>query len=197
MPTTKTKTPRKRARTISETKFISVLTELLPKAVEEGTEELRRSLSMTDRGVGGLERLYEGIREELTRVQVRLDNSVVHGIQPGELKRTLGLNVPETEDRFDAANKGSDGELRTMMGQDVEPEPDEIAPEPDDPWAHRTVGMRCRTCMWFVGKPGEVKQAGTSTIQDFTKGRCRRRCPTMNGYPVVFEHDWCGDHKLA
>jgi hypothetical protein len=27
-------------------------------------------------------------------------------------------------------------------------------------------------------------------------GRCRRRCPTMNGYPVVFSNDWCGDHKL-
>ncbi len=27
-------------------------------------------------------------------------------------------------------------------------------------------------------------------------GRCRRRAPTMNGYPAVFENDWCGDHKL-
>lgn len=27
-------------------------------------------------------------------------------------------------------------------------------------------------------------------------GRCRRYAPTMNGYPVVFTHDWCGDHKL-
>jgi hypothetical protein len=27
-------------------------------------------------------------------------------------------------------------------------------------------------------------------------GRCRRHAPTMNGYPVVFEDDWCGDHKL-
>lgn len=27
-------------------------------------------------------------------------------------------------------------------------------------------------------------------------GRCRRHAPTMNGYPVVFVNDWCGDHKL-
>ena len=23
----------------------------------------------------------------------------------------------------------------------------------DDPWAHRSKGMRCKTCMWFAGKP--------------------------------------------
>lgn len=27
-------------------------------------------------------------------------------------------------------------------------------------------------------------------------GRCRRRAPTMSGYPAVFEDDWCGDHKV-
>ena len=27
-------------------------------------------------------------------------------------------------------------------------------------------------------------------------GRCRRHAPTMNGYPVIFMSDWCGDHKL-
>lgn len=56
----------------------------------------------------------------------------------------------------------------------------------NDPWAHRSEGMHCRTCMWFIEKIG-----GTSGI-----GRCRRHAPTMNGYPVVFRHDWCGDHKL-
>ena len=53
-----------------------------------------------------------------------------------------------------------------------------------DPWKHRSTGMRCSTCMWFVEK-------GTGDV-----GRCRRHAPTMNGYPVVFENDWCGDHKL-
>lgn len=42
--------------------------------------------------------------------------------------------------------------------------------------------MTCKTCMWFAPK-GNL-------------GRCRRHAPTMNGYPVVFLDDWCGDHKL-
>ena len=56
-----------------------------------------------------------------------------------------------------------------------------------DPWAHRSEGMRCKSCMWFA-----PKQAG----QFIHLGRCRRHAPTMNGYPVVFVNDWCGDHKL-
>jgi len=52
-----------------------------------------------------------------------------------------------------------------------------------DPWAHRAVTMRCHTCMWFVPKSECI-------------GRCRRHAPTMNGYPVVYDTDWCGDHKL-
>lgn len=51
-----------------------------------------------------------------------------------------------------------------------------------DPWAHRSAGMRCATCMWFAPK-GAL-------------GRCRRHAPTLGGYPVVFSTDWCGDHKL-
>jgi len=27
-------------------------------------------------------------------------------------------------------------------------------------------------------------------------GRCRRHAPSMNGYPVVYLDDWCGDHKI-
>ena len=56
-----------------------------------------------------------------------------------------------------------------------------------DPWAHRSDRMRCKSCMWFA-----PKQAGQFTHI----GRCRRHAPTMNGYPVVFVNDWCGDHKL-
>jgi hypothetical protein len=74
------------------------------------------------------------------------------------------------------------------------PQQDQCAKEPaqcntgsvaPDPWAHRSIGMRCSTCMWYVPK------AGGAPI-----GRCRRHAPTMNGYPVVFETDFCGDHKL-
>ena len=53
----------------------------------------------------------------------------------------------------------------------------------EDNWQHRAAHMRCRSCMWFMQKAGKV-------------GRCRRRAPTMAGWPVVFESDWCGDHKL-
>jgi hypothetical protein len=61
-----------------------------------------------------------------------------------------------------------------------------------DPWRHRSAGMRCRTCMWFVLK----SEDGRSIRREGGIGRCRRRSPTMGGFPVVFEADWCGDHKL-
>ena len=53
----------------------------------------------------------------------------------------------------------------------------------EDKWKNRSEGMKCRTCMWFVLKAGDI-------------GRCRRHAPTMNGYPLVFVDDWCGDHKI-
>jgi hypothetical protein len=60
-----------------------------------------------------------------------------------------------------------------------------------DPWKHRSAKMSCSTCMWFVIKVRSEESPVTAPI-----GRCRRHAPTMNGYPVVFETDWCGDHKL-
>ena len=64
----------------------------------------------------------------------------------------------------------------------------------NDPWKHRSAGMRCQTCIWFVAKatsepPEEEPKPGRV-------GRCRRHAPTMGGYPVVFTSDWCGDHRL-
>lgn len=59
----------------------------------------------------------------------------------------------------------------------------------DDPWVHRSKGMQCRTCMWFSLKIPDLDNPPAL-------GRCRRRSPTMSGYPAVFLHDWCGDHKL-
>lgn len=57
-----------------------------------------------------------------------------------------------------------------------------------DPWRHRSSGMRCKTCMWYVCKEADEKFLNI--------GRCRRHAPTMNGYPVVYVADWCGDHKV-
>jgi len=61
-----------------------------------------------------------------------------------------------------------------------------------DPWKHRSSGMKCRTCMWFVIKGTQEEQVGKPIIL----GRCRRHAPSMNGYPVVYLDDWCGDHKI-
>ena len=60
-----------------------------------------------------------------------------------------------------------------------------------DPWKHRSRFMRCQTCMSFV-----LKEAKMMPEQGTRIGRCRNHSPTMDGYPVVFEPDWCGDHKL-
>jgi hypothetical protein len=62
-----------------------------------------------------------------------------------------------------------------------------------DPWKNRSSGMRCSTCIWFVPKFGDapVKPEGHKIV-----GRCRRHAPTMNGYPVVYMNDWCGDHRI-
>lgn len=56
--------------------------------------------------------------------------------------------------------------------------------EGPDLWANRASRMCCVHCMYYVPKQGEKV------------GRCRRRAPTMKGFPVVFPADWCGEHKL-
>jgi hypothetical protein len=58
-----------------------------------------------------------------------------------------------------------------------------VPPAPEDFWRHRSEGMRCQTCIFFVLKAN-------------TLGRCRRHAPTLSGWPAVFKQDWCGDHKL-
>lgn len=89
----------------------------------------------------------------------------------------------------------SPGLLNSPLAMDLERLDERLAKEaasadpvsqgsgPRNPWAHRSAVMRCTSCIWFAAKTQAL-------------GRCRRRSPTMNGYPVVFPHDWCGDHKL-
>jgi hypothetical protein len=60
----------------------------------------------------------------------------------------------------------------------------------EDNWKHRSQGMRCLTCMYYVPKVKEDESQPTSY------GRCRRRSPTLNGWPAMHSTDWCGDHKL-
>jgi hypothetical protein len=63
--------------------------------------------------------------------------------------------------------------------------PEMTAKPIDDQWIHRSFGMRCWSCMFFVPK----KEGGSL-------GRCRRHAPTLGGWPAAFVNDWCGDHKL-
>lgn len=79
------------------------------------------------------------------------------------------------------------------LGRPEQKQAAQIAKQSADPWVHRSSGMKCRTCMWFVGKE---PQALTVTVKSHEVGRCRRHAPTMGGYPVVYMTDWCGDHRL-
>ena len=78
----------------------------------------------------------------------------------------------------------------------------------NDNWAHRSIGMRCRSCMFWVSKaqsnpdqqfsdptyPTTEPDPGQAPPREL--GRCRRHAPTLAGWPTVFADDWCGDHKL-
>jgi hypothetical protein len=50
--------------------------------------------------------------------------------------------------------------------------------------------------MWFVPKITTMQGTIDTPNPVYHLGRCRRHAPTMNGYPVVFVNDWCGDHKM-
>ena len=53
----------------------------------------------------------------------------------------------------------------------------------DDNWSGRSDNMRCKTCICYCPKLEAI-------------GRCRALPPTMRGWPVVYESDWCFSHKL-
>jgi len=82
------------------------------------------------------------------------------------------------------ARKQSEDDAQQMLKEMVSKAEESLS---RDPWRHRSVGMRCATCIYFVRK---------QAIAPTAVGRCRRHAPTMNGYPVVYDSDWCGDHKL-
>ena len=60
-----------------------------------------------------------------------------------------------------------------------------------DMWQHRSEGMRCGTCMWWVEKYDAIREPGVQRL-----GRCRKHAPKLEGWPAVYDMDWCGDHKL-
>ena len=66
-----------------------------------------------------------------------------------------------------------------------------------DPWVHRSEGVTCSTCMWFVVK--EVNQSPVDAqfpLPEKRLGRCRKYAPSAKGFVPVFTTDWCGDHRL-
>jgi len=69
----------------------------------------------------------------------------------------------------------------------------------EDNWKHRRDNMKCKTCMWFVFKLPSIPEKNPdpqNEIKANRLGRCRRNAPSMNGWPALFESDWCGSHKL-
>ena len=67
-----------------------------------------------------------------------------------------------------------------------------VRPDTQDNWVHRSKGMRCSTCVYYV----EKRIKGSDGTERKSIGRCRRHGPTLSGWPAVFPTDWCGDHKL-
>jgi len=65
-----------------------------------------------------------------------------------------------------------------------------------DNWIHRSKGMLCKTCMYYVPKKTTDLTTDPLLLKAPNLGRCRRRAPTMAGWPVMFPTDWCGEHKL-
>lgn len=104
------------------------------------------------------------------------------------VNRLSDMPVPEPTD-YHAGQMAGQGALGSGVGF-VEASKRDVRPlHRDDPWKHRAQGMRCGTCMWFV--PKARAEGDPSNL-----GRCRRHAPTMNGFPAVFDGDWCGDHRL-
>jgi hypothetical protein len=108
----------------------------------------------------------------------------------------IGGAFNEGQGQFNEADRDLYG--KSMVDQKRNPEfarQGAIAGTGADPWAQRNKGMKCMTCIWFVLK----QRIGTSNsdINALAQvGRCRRHAPTMNGYPVVYMTDWCGDHRV-
>jgi len=65
----------------------------------------------------------------------------------------------------------------------------------DDNWVHRSSKMLCSSCMYYVPKISNASSTEPAPVT-IAVGRCRRRAPTISGWPVMFPTDWCGDHKL-
>ena len=62
-----------------------------------------------------------------------------------------------------------------------------------DKWDRKT-NFNCESCMFYVPKRDA---AIGGVVFDTPEGCCRHNAPTMKGYPVVWNFDWCGEHKIG
>jgi hypothetical protein len=131
----------------------------------------------------------------------------------------LGRDKSDSERAFDEAmSPGQVDDIEVEHGvvdRDPVPAPDggpesrfeidaaferlKVCTENPDNWAHRSRGMRCATCMFYVPKRPDNQQCLDGSIAAHVQevGRCRRHAPvTGQGWPVMYPPDWCGDHKL-
>lgn len=185
--------------------------------LEEAVASLRRSVG---RAVGELEKEREAVNRdrrfvmsELARGFNRirdLENGMTDLVELGFLDRRDDRQPDPAETpgrrRDDRSSIPPDAGpvpgAQTLRPDPEKPNPRKVElPDPTnqpqlDPWKHRSKGMRCATCMFFVPKTPDPSRAPPRRERQGQIGRCRRHAPTMKGYPAVFETDWCGEHKL-
>ena len=68
-------------------------------------------------------------------------------------------------------------------------------PVSKDNWKHRSIKMKCLTCMWWVEKK-QANRLVEGETAGLKIGSCRKNAPKIDGWPAVFETDCCFDHKL-
>lgn len=103
----------------------------------------------------------------------------------GDILGPIEINPIEIDHDFPYPTEGP-----CCCGTDASEKPESALPE--DNWQHRSDNMRCRTCMYYVRKEAML----VSMYLPPDVGRCRKHAPTIQGWPVMFGSDWCGDHKL-
>jgi len=116
-------------------------------------------------------------------ILVKCDNC---GFKKRSTSPEMGVVGIKKVRKFYGDHNCDDGGMGTFFEEEIQG-PIRAENTPEDKWEHRSKMMLCKTCMWYMPK----KNKGENIV-----GRCRKHAPTMGGYPVVFDSDWCGDHKL-
>jgi hypothetical protein len=153
---------------------------------ELAVKKLRSEISlMVDQALEPIARRMRALEEHILDLKGLAEPA--NDVGPGD---TLGRSVMEDElERSRSKNR--------IVGEGLERAAREIKTLPVfDNWQHRSAGMRCSTCMFYVPKAG-LGPSPLNGEQLVERGRCRRHAPSMNGWPVLLPSDWCGEHKLA